>query len=152
MAKPIRFINLKRPPDNLALSEIEVEGVRLDLAQKLRLVGLTFGIDPTTATLGWAAIAEVRVLRQGQSIPVNGLALHCTDLTRFEVSFQTEPPGQLEYFELRHDPEMTLLFFFEGGTVRLSCAECRAELVTETDEYDTNDPGGQTVPPAGLVQ
>ncbi|MGH9393614.1 MAG: hypothetical protein ACRD1E_05545 [Terriglobales bacterium] len=111
--------------------------MRLDLHQKLRLVGLTFGIEPTTATLGWAAMQEMLVVRNGQAIPMSGLALHFTALTRFEVSFQSDPPGQLEYFELRLDPEPTLLFFFEGGTVRASAAECRAELVTDGDLGDS---------------
>ncbi|MGH9480799.1 MAG: hypothetical protein ACRD1L_01800, partial [Terriglobales bacterium] len=65
MSKPIRFLNLKRPALNQALAEIEVEGVRLDLHRKLRLVGLTFGIEPTTATLGWAAVEELVVIRHG---------------------------------------------------------------------------------------
>lgn len=152
LAKPIRFINLKRPAANLALSEIEVEGVRLDLHHKMRLVGLTFGIEPTTATLGWAAMEEVLVVRHGQAIPISGLALHCATLTRFEVSFQQQPPGLLEYFELRHDPEMTLVFFFEGGTLRVSCEECRAELVTDGDEDELIEPGSQSGPAPGLVQ
>lgn len=134
MAKPVRFDNWKRPQANQALSEIEVEGVRLDLHDKLRLVGLTYGIEPTTATLGWAAADEVLCVRQGRAIAISGLALHCVELSRFEVSFQNDPPGQLEYFELRHDPELTLIFFFEGGSVRLSGAVFQAELITDTDD------------------
>jgi hypothetical protein len=134
MSASTRFENWKRPAPNVALSEIEVEGVRLDLHAKLRLVGLTYGIEPTTATLGWAAVSEVLRVIRGQAVPVTGLALHCIDVSRFEVSFQTEPPGQLEYFELRHDPELTLIFFFEGGTVRLSGGTFRAELITESDD------------------
>lgn len=151
-SKPIRFMNLKRPALNLALSEIEVEGVRLDLHRKLRLVGLTFGIEPTTATLGWAAVEEMIVVRRGQAVPINGLALHFTALTRFEVSFQQDPPGQLEYFELRNDPETTLLFFFEGGTLRLSCEECRAELVVESDEEEVNESGSEPGSGPDLLQ
>jgi len=123
------------------LAEIEADGLRLDLHRKLRLVGLTFGIEPTTATLGWAAVEEMLVVRNGQAVPLSGLALHFTTLTRFEVSFQTEPPGQLEYFELRNDPEPTLVFFFEGGTVRASASECRAELVTDTEAGESGPEG-----------
>lgn len=152
MTKPTRFANLKRPQANTPLAEIEVEGVRLDLHRKLRLVGLTFGIEPTTATLGWAAVEELLVVRHGQAIPINGMALHFSALTRFEVSFQEEPPGQLEYFELRQDPEPTLVFFFEGGTVRISCEECRAELVTESDEDDGHESGPEPGSGPDLVQ
>ena len=154
MPKSIRFENLKRPPLNVALSEIEVEGTRLDLHGKFRLVGMTFGIEPTTATMGWAAVEEIIAVRQGRALPISGLALHCSSLTRFEVSFQEEPPGQLEYFELRNDPEMSLLFFFEGGTVRISCGECRAELVIESDDDDLLEPGSESGPGStpGLVQ
>jgi hypothetical protein len=134
MATSTRFDNWKRPAANQALSEIEVEGVRLDLHDKLRLVGLTFGIEPTTATLGWAAAGEVLRVRNGQAVAISGVALHCVELNRFEVSFKNESPGQLEYFELRHDPELTLIFFFEGGTVRLSGALFRAELITDSDD------------------
>lgn len=119
-----------------------MDGLRLDLHRKLRLVGLTFGIEPTTATLGWAAEEEMLVEHHGQAIPLSGLALHFTTLTRFEVSFQREPPGQLEYFELRNDPEPTLLFFFEGGTVRVSAAECRAELVTDSEGIESGPEAG----------
>lgn len=134
MSRAPQFDNWKRPQANLALSEIEVEGIRLDLHAKLRLVGLTFGIEPTTATLGWAAVGEVLRVRQGRALAISGLALHCVEVRRFEVSFQSEPPGQLEYFELRHDPETTLVFFFEGGTVRISAATFRAELITDSDD------------------
>ncbi|MGH9483182.1 MAG: hypothetical protein ACRD1L_13935, partial [Terriglobales bacterium] len=140
------------PALNQALAEIEVEGVRLDLHRKLRLVGLTFGIEPTTATLGWAAVEELVVIRHGQAVPINGLALHFTALTRFEASFHEDPPGQLEYFELRHDPEMTLLFFFEGGTLRLSSEECRAELVIESDDEPVSESGPEPGAGPDLVQ
>ena len=128
--------------------------MRLDLHQKLRLVGLTYGIEPTTATLGWAAVQEVLLVQRGQALPLSGLALHFAQLTRFEVSFQAEPPGQLEYFELRHDPEPTLVFFFEGGTVRISAESCRAELVTDTgeDEPPEGNSGDSGSGGSGLVQ
>lgn len=159
MVKAIRFENLKRPAANVPLAEIEVEGVCLDLHQKLRLVGLTFGIEPTTATLGWAAVEEMVVIRKGQAVPISGLALHCSDIVRFEVSFQEEPPGQLEYFELRQEKgaekgsaaEVSLRFFFEGGTVRISCDACRAELVTDAED-ELSDPGMLSGPTPGLVQ
>jgi len=152
MIKPTRFANLKRPPANTPLSEIEVEGVQLDQHRKLRLVGLTFGIEPTTATLGWAAVEEMLVVRHGQAIPINGMALHFASLSRFEISFQQDPPGQLEYFELRHDPEPTMVFFFEGGTVRISCEECRAELVTESDEDEGSDGSSEAGSGPDLLQ
>lgn len=126
--------------------------MRLDLHQKLRLVGLTFGIEPTTATLGWAAVQEVLVVQRGQALPLSGLALHFASLTRFEVSFQEEPPGQLEYFELRQDPELTLVFFFEGGTVRVSAEECRAELVTDGGEDEGPEADGSADGGSILVQ
>ncbi|MGH9416559.1 MAG: hypothetical protein ACRD01_08020 [Terriglobales bacterium] len=135
-----------------ALADVEVEGVRLDLHRKLRLVGLTYGIEPTTATLGWAAVEDLSVIRAGQAVAVNGLALHFTGLSRFEVSLQEEPPGQLDYFELRQDPEMTLVFFFEGGTLRISADECRAELVTESADEEAPDPGTEPGSGGGLVQ
>jgi hypothetical protein len=135
------------------LAELEVEGVRLDLHQKLRLVGLTFGIEPTSATLGWAVLGEIHVIRGGQALPICGLALHFSSLTRFEVSFQQKAPGQLDYFEFRHDPEPTLVFFFEGGTVRISGSDCRAELVTDTeDDAEDDETGTPPVPSPGLVQ
>jgi len=131
--------NWKRPALNVALEEIEVEGLGLDLHRKLRLVGLTYGIDPTSATLGWAAVAPLIAIRGGQALPISGLALHCSGIARFEVSFQTEPPGQLEYLELRRDPEDTLVFFFEGGTVRISCERCRAELILDGEDEPLSD-------------
>jgi hypothetical protein len=142
MSKLARFENLKRPPADLPLAELEVEGVRLDLHQKLRLVGMTFGIEPTSATLGWAAVEELLVVRGGQAIPISGLALHFTELSRFEVAFQQAPPGELEYFEFRHDGEAALVFFFEGGTVRIAFGELRAELVTETSDIREEDESG----------
>jgi hypothetical protein len=150
MTKPARFENLKRPPADVPLAEMEVEGVRLDLHQKLRLVGMTFGIEPTSATLGWAAVEEVLAVRGGQAIPVSGLALHFTGLSRFEVAFQQAPPGELEYFELRQEGETALLFFFEGGTVRIGFGEIRAELVTEADDIREDDESGpDPVPGSG---
>lgn len=137
----MRFDNWKRPPLDTAVSEIEVEGVRLDLHDKLRLVGLTFGLEPMTATLGWAATSPLLVVRQGRALPVSGLALHGIDLNRFEVAFEAEPPGLLEYFEFRQK-DKSLLFFFEGGTIRLGCAVCRAELVVEGEaETEAASPG-----------
>ncbi len=157
MKSPARFENLKRPAADVPLAELEVEGVRLDLHQKLRLVGMTFGIDPTSATLGWAAVEELLVVRRGQAVPVSGLALHFTGLTRFEVVFQQAPPGELEYFELRQENETALVFFFEGGTVRIAFSECRGELVTEADEIREDDENGPGPGPGsgsgtGLVQ
>ena len=142
----MQFENLKRPPAHTPASEIEVEGLRLDLHQHLRLVGLTFGLEPTAATLGWAAAAPLLVIRRGRAIPVSGLAMHLIELSRFEVAFTGESPGQLEYFELRTGPEAELRFFFEGGTLRLAAAICRAELITEGDEE------AEMEPPAGLLQ
>jgi hypothetical protein len=142
MNKPARFENVKRPSADAPLAELEVEGVRLDLHQKLRLVGMTFGIEPTSATLGWAAVEELLVVRGGRAIPVSGLALHFTELSRFEVAFQQSPPGELEYFELRQEGETSLVFFFEGGTVRIGFGELRAELVTESDDIREDDESG----------
>ncbi len=142
MKTPARFENLKRPIADQPLAELEVEGVRLDLHRKLRMVGMTFGIDPTSATLGWAAVEEMLVVRHGQAIPISGLALHFTELSRFEVAFQLAPPGELEYFELHQEDETALVFFFEGGTVRIAFGECRAELVTESDDIREEDDRG----------
>lgn len=127
-----------------------MEGVRLDLHAQLRLVGLTFGVEPTSATLGWAVTEEMTVVRGGQLVPVSGLALHFVGLTRFEVAFEQDPPGQLDYYELRRDPDLTLRFFFEGGTVRLTAQECRAELVLGGGD----DEGGDDAAAAdsGLIQ
>ena len=146
MAPPIRFENLKRPALNTPLSEIEVEGVRLDLHHQLRMVGLTFGLEPTAATLGWAATGRLMVIRRGRALPISGLALHFVELSRFEVAFAAEPPGQLEYLEVRSEPDPELLFFFEAGTIRIGCAFCRAELVTDADEEEGIEP------PPGLLQ
>lgn len=131
------------------MAEIEVEGLRLDLHAQLRLVGLTFGVEPTSATLGWAVSEEITVVQRGQMVPVSGLALHFVGLTRFEVAFEKEAPGQLDYYELRRDPELALRFFFEGGTVRIAAEACRAELVLGGDDDEGSEgPTGDT----GLVQ
>lgn len=110
-------------------------------------MGLTFGIEPTSATLGWAAIEPLHVVRGAQALPVSGLALHFSELTRFEVAFERDPPGQLDYFELLHDPDPTIRLFFEGGTIRLASALCRAELITGEDEE--TEPASGT---SGLLQ
>ncbi|MGH9467774.1 MAG: hypothetical protein ACRD1Y_10510 [Terriglobales bacterium] len=122
----------------------------LDLHRKLRLVGLTYGIEPTSATLGWAAVEPVAVIRLGHSVPVSGLALHFRELTRFEVAFASDPPGQLDYFEFLREPEPNLRFFFEGGTLRLAGSECRAELITGEDEESSEE--GLASPSSGLLQ
>ncbi|MGH9474869.1 MAG: hypothetical protein ACRD1C_00905 [Terriglobales bacterium] len=110
--------------------------MHIDLHHHLRLVGLTYGIEPTSATLGWAALESLVVIRGGQATPVSGLALHLIEVTRFEVALENEPPGQLDYFEFLKDPEPTLRFFFEGGILRIAAAICRAELITGNDDED----------------
>jgi hypothetical protein len=132
------------------LAEVEVEGVRLDLHQQMRLVGLTYGVEPTSATLGWAVTEEMTIVRGGQLVPVSGLALHFIGLTRFEVAFDQESPGQLDYFELRRDPDPSLRFFFEGGTIRIAAEGCRAELVLGGEEDDGGDEAAASG--SGLVQ
>ncbi|MGH9487896.1 MAG: hypothetical protein ACRD04_09960 [Terriglobales bacterium] len=134
--RAIQFENLKTPALNHPLAQIQVEGLHLDLHRQLHLVGFTFGIEPTSATLGWAAKEPLLVIRSGQALPVSGLALHFSGVSRFEVAFESEPPGQLDYFEFLNDPEPLLRFFFEGGTVRIAGAVCRAELVTGNDDEE----------------
>jgi hypothetical protein len=135
---PARFDGLKPPRVNHPLSEMEVGGVRIDLHQQMKLVGFTYGIEPTTATLGWAAISETLLIRDGQALPISGMALHFSELSRFESAFQTDPPGALEYYELRRAskaaPELEIVFHFEGGTLRIACGLCRGELVIATDD------------------
>lgn len=123
--------------------------MHLDLHRHLRLVGLTFGIEPTSATLGWAAVEPLHVVRGAQALPVSGLALHFSELTRFEVAFERDPPGQLDYFEFLNDPDPTIRLFFEGGTIRLASALCRAELITgDDDDTEAASHGGSS----GLLQ
>lgn len=132
----MRFVGLHPPARGTALAEVDVDGTRLDLHTQLRLVGLTYGAEPATATLGWAAEREVLRVRRGRALAVSGLALHFRGLRRFEIAFQAESPGRLEYFERRDDaPEAgELLFFFEGGTLRIAAEECRAELIFDEEE------------------
>lgn len=130
----MRFQHLKPPAFKTALAEIEVEGTRLDLHASLQLVGLTYGIAPATVTLGWAARGQTTVIRAGRALPLSGLALHFHGVTRFEVAIPSSEPGDLEYFELRRDPDPALIFFFENGTVRVSAEECHAELVLEGED------------------
>lgn len=134
----MRFQHLKPPAFKTALAEIEVEGTRLDLHAKLQLAGLTYGIAPATVTLGWAARGEIMIVRAGRALQLSGLALHFHGVRRFEVAIPESEPGDLEYFELRRDPEPALIFFFENGTVRVSAEQCHAELVIEGDDDVTD--------------
>lgn len=144
--QPMRWANLHPPKANTPLTEMRVGTTQIDLNAKMQFIGLTWGADDSVVTMGWAAIAEVLVVRGAQVLPLDGLALQFASLSRLELAFQGKEPGALEYFELQADPEPTLLFFFEGGTIRVASRECRADLLFE-DEEETEPDGGSGVPP-----
>lgn len=149
----LRFDRVAPLPLNTPATQIQVEGAKLDLRQLLQLVGISFGADDATVTLGWGATQEVRVRREGQPALLAGLALTITGLRRFELSFSAatrhaaqpeagETPaaagaaalaGALDYLEYRLDPEPTLLWFFEGGTIRVSGEVLRGEVLVEPE-------------------
>lgn len=149
----LRFDRVAPLPLNTPVTELQVEGAKLDLRQLVQLVGVSFGADDGTVTLGWSATQEVRVRREGQPAILAGLALTITGLGRFELSFSAaarraaQPPagesaasagtaalaGALDYLEYRLDPEPTLLWFFEGGTIRLSGEVLRGEVLVEPE-------------------
>ncbi|MGH9413454.1 MAG: hypothetical protein ACRD0Y_06905 [Terriglobales bacterium] len=124
----------------------------MDLHRHLRLVGLTFGIEPTSATLGWAAMEPLQVVRGAHALPISGLALHFNEITRFEVAFERDPPGQLDYFEFVRGPDLEVRFFFEGGTVRIGAATCRAELIIGGEDDDSDDGNDLASGGSGLLQ
>ena len=129
------FHDIEPPLLNTPTAELVVQGARLDLHGTVRFVGLTLGADERTATLGWAPQHPVSIRFEGGLEPLGGLVLTISELTRCEVSLQTGTPGALEYFELRRDPEVTLVFFFEGGTMRLSGASFAGEiLLADSDD------------------
>ncbi|MGH9535012.1 MAG: hypothetical protein ACRD2E_09145 [Terriglobales bacterium] len=150
-ARPaLRFDRVAPLPLNTPVTEIQVEGAALDLRQLLQFVGISFGSEESAVTLGWGVTREVAVRREGQPATLAGLTLTVVGLTRFEVSLtaealrkaQPETPaeghgataalaGALDYLEYRLDPEPSLLFFFEGGTIRLSGTALRGEVLVE---------------------
>lgn len=142
---PMRWSNIQPPKPNTPLTEMRVGTTQIDLNTKLQFIGLTWGADDSVVTMGWAAIAEVLVVRSAQVLPLDGLALQFAGLSRLELAFQGREPGALEYFELQDDPEPTLLFYFEGGTIRLAAHECRGDLLFESDEEA--EPGSEPEPP-----
>gem|GEM_PF-2428293 len=127
------FHDIEPPLLNTPTAELVVQGASLDLHDALRFVGLTLGADERTATLGWAPQRPVSIRYDGSVEPLGGMVLTISNLTRCEVSLQSGAPGALEYFELRRDPEVTLLFFFEGGTMRLSGASYAGEILLADD-------------------
>ncbi len=130
----MQWSNIHPPKANNPTTEMRIGTTQIDLNTKLQFIGLTWGADDSVVTMGWAAIAEVLVAREGQVLPLDGLALQFSGLSRLELAFQGQDTGALEYFEFQDDPEPTLLFFFEGGTIRLSARECRGDLLFESDE------------------
>lgn len=147
----MRFENCTRPPAQKPLTELQVDGHTLDLNRKLEFVGLTWGCDDSVLTLGWVAATEVLIVRGGQGVPLSGLALTFSGLRRFEAAFDRPQPGEFEYLEYREDPDPELLFFFAGGTLRLSAELCRADLLFEEDEGlpgsepQNGDSGGEPI-------
>lgn len=135
----MRFVDIRPPRANTPLTELVVGNTQIDLSSKLQFIGLTWGAEDAMVTLGWAAIAEVLVVHGAQVLPLDGLALQFTGLTRLEIAFQGDQPGALEYFELQKGAEPSLLFYFEGGTVRLSARECSGNLLFEDDSEDESD-------------
>lgn len=141
----MRWSNVHPPKANTPLTEMRVGTTQIDLNAKLQFIGLTWGADDSVVTMGWAAIAEVLVVRGAQVLPLDGLALQFAGLSRLELAFQGREPGALEYFELQDDPEPTMLFFFEAGTIRLTARECRGDLLFESEEEGESE-GGSGAP------
>lgn len=145
----LRFERVAPLPLNTPLTEIQVEGAKLDLRNLLQFVGINFGAEEAAVTLGWGVTREVPVRREGQPATLAGLTLTITGLTRFEVALTTNAAGAapeaaaggataalagtLEYLEYRLDPEPSLLFFFEGGTIRMCGEVLRGEVLVEQD-------------------
>ncbi len=145
----LRFERVAPLPLNTPLTEMQVEGAKLDLRNLLQFVGITFGAEEAAVTLGWGVTREVRVRREGQPATLAGLTLTVTGLTRFEVALAANAPGgpaataaadaapalagALEYLEYRLDPDPALLFFFEGGTIRLCGEVLRGEVLVEQE-------------------
>lgn len=149
----LRFDRVAPVPLNTPVTELQVEGAKLDLRHLLQLVGISFGAEEAAVTLGWGVTQEVKVRREGQPARLAGLALTITGLTRFEVSMTTAAlaaarpaatessteggagamVGALDYLEYRLDPEPSLLWFFEGGTIRASGEALRGEVLVEPD-------------------
>ena len=148
-ARPaLRFERVAPLPLHTPLTEMQVEGAQLDLRNLLQFVGITFGAEEAAVTLGWGVSREVRVRREGQPATLAGLTLTVTGLTRFEVALAANAPGgpvaaaagataalagALEYLEYRLDPDPSLLFFFEGGTIRLCGEVLRGEVLVEQE-------------------
>lgn len=142
----MQFENLAAPAPDVALSHIEMAGRRLDLHQQFRLVGLTYSAEHDHATLGWSVVSSIRVVRGARALPLEGLVFHFVGLGRFEIAFE-RPAGALEYFEFRHDPEPMILWFFEGGTIRVSAQSFRADFVVAGDNDDSDMSGADTSTP-----
>jgi hypothetical protein len=120
------------PPLDTAVSELVVEDVRFDLRESFQFIGLTFGPDDHAVTMGFAARRnDIQIERGGRIVTLGGLALSFNGVTRFETSFPEGRSGDLDYIERRHDPEDTLVFFFEHGTIRVSGSTCRGEILIE---------------------
>lgn len=138
----MRFVGVTAPASNAPSVELEVEGARFDLRESLQFVGLTYGPEEGMATMGWSAAAEMQVRRGSERGALIGIELSWRRVSRFEVSFQPAPTaedeavraGALEYFEFRHDPEATFVFFFENGTVRVSGGEMQGTVLLEPAE------------------
>ena len=137
----MKFHNIRTPRTGTPLAEMVVGSTQIDLHSKLQFIGLTLGADDGMMTLGWAVIAEVLVVRGAQVLPLDGLALQFSGLTRIEMSFTAKEPGALEYYELEAGREGALRLHFEGGTMRIVARECRGELLfgEEAEEPDGQD-------------
>lgn len=132
----MRFDRIVPPAADTPLAELEVEGAKLDLHGFLQFIGLTYGPDDGSVTMGWTATREVTLRHDGNSGTLAGLALTWTEVSRFEASFQAAAgaalrPGAMDYFEFRNDPEATMVFFFELGTLRISGGALHGEVLFE---------------------
>lgn len=144
----MRFENCA-PPGRPA-TRIKIGGQGFDLRSQFRWVGVTFGPEERHATLAWLAL----------ELPeVSGLVLEFRGVSRFESSISgTEMPGPLESWELREEPDqgqeaggddgISLIFFFESGTLRLAADSVHAAILTGEPEPEFED----DEPDSGLIQ
>lgn len=141
----MKFEQIVAPAAETPLQELEIAGARLDLHDGLRFIGLTYGDEDATVTMGWAARRETTLRGQGAPRRLAGATLTFIGVSRFEVALQAPPQdapeaddsasalsfGDLDYFEFRRDPEPALLFFFERGTIRIAAPLARGEVLVE---------------------
>ncbi len=137
-ARPLQFNQIEPLPLNTPVTTLQIEGGAFDLRQLTQFVGLSYGPGQDdelggshAITLGWAATSEVQVQHGGRRALLSGITLTLHNVSRFEISLPRGEAGPLEYIELRHDPEPTLLFFFERGSLRLSGEQLQGEVLLE---------------------